>query len=817
MNTMSTFPSPDSDQDLTRDPDERAVGDDLVDLSDTSAWARLGSFSFRRRRYVLGAWIAVLVAVFVAVGAIGSSSDSSFESPDSDSSAGFTILEENFGGSGSFLSGSIVFQAEQGVTDPEVRANMTELFEEVAALEEITLVSPYSDIGQRTGLVAPDGTIAYATIDFAEGTGEERTAAIGREIESEVDEIALDGLRIELGGQALAEFEPPQSELIGVAFAILILILAFGSVLAMGLPIGVALFGVGIGVGAITLLTNVMSIPDFATTLGAMIGLGVGIDYALFIVTRYREGTKVGMTPHRAVVAALDTAGRAVVFAGITVVISLLGMFIMGLAFINGLATGAALTVAVTMIASVTLLPALIGFAQDRIEVTRWRGLIMAGGASLALFGVGIGVQGLARIGLAILVLTLLLSFFVPRLRKALPQREEKPRRDTIAYKWSRFVQHRPWPVAIGVSVFLILLSLPALGMRLGFSDESTFDESTTTRQAYELLADGFGEGSNGPLLAVAEVSDPSQIETTGAQLVTLLNETEGVAQALGPIPSENGEAFLVRIIPDTGPQEEATTTLVHALRDDVVPAATGDTDIEILISGSVASSVDFSDYLGQRMPYFFAAVLGLSFLLLMMVFRSLLVPLKAVIMNLLSIGGAYGIVVLIFQSGWGIELFNTAPGPIEPFLPMMLFAIVFGLSMDYEVFLLSRVKEEYDRTGDPVNSVADGLAATARVITAAAAIMVVVFGSFVLEDNRIIKMFGIGLASAIFLDATLVRMLLVPATMELLGARNWWLPKWLDRILPTLNVEGSDHHVNADTIEADSEEEDRPLVGSSS
>ena len=629
-------------------------------------------------------------------------------------------------------------------------------------------------------------------------------------------EIEIEGLRTEIGGQALAEFEPPSSELIGLAFAIIILILAFGSVLAMGLPIGVALFGVGIGVGTITLLTNVISIPDFATTLGAMIGLGVGIDYALFIVTRYREGTKVGMDPHRATVTAIDTAGRAVVFAGITVVISLLGMFIMGLSFINGMATGAAATVTITMVASITLLPALLGFAQNRIEVTRWRGLIMAGGASLALLGAGLRLPAMGMLGVAVLVGALLLSFFVPRLRKALPQREEKPRRDTIAYKWSRFVQHRPWPVAIGVSVFLILLSLPALGMRLGFSDESTFDESTTTRQAYELLADGFGEGSNGPLLAVAEVSDPSQIETTGAQLVTLLAETEGVAQALGPIPSENGEAFLVRIIPDTGPQEEATTSLVHALRDDVVPAATGDTDIEILISGSVASSVDFSDYLGQRMPYFFAAVLGLSFLLLMMVFRSLLVPLKAVIMNLLSIGGAYGIVVLIFQSGWGIELFNTAPGPIEPFLPMMLFAIVFGLSMDYEVFLLSRVKEEYDRTGDPVNSVADGLAATARVITAAAAIMVVVFGSFVLEDNRIIKMFGIGLASAIFLDATLVRMLLVPATMELLGARNWWLPKWLDRILPTLNVEGSDHHVNADAIEVDSEEEERPLVGSS-
>ncbi len=271
------------------------------------------------------------------------------------------------------------------------------------------------------------------------------------------------------------------------------------------------------------------------------------------------------------------------------------------------------------------------------------------------------------------------------------------------------------------------------------------------------------------------------------------LNDTPGIAQALGPIPSESQEAVLIRVVPDTGPQEAATSDLVNTLRDEVIPVATAGSDVEVLVTGSVASSIDFSSYLSKRLPVFFLAVLSLSFLLLMMVFRSVLVPLKAVLMNLLSIGGAYGLVVVVFQWGWGVELFGTGSGPIEPFLPMMLFAIVFGLSMDYEVFLLSRVKEEYDKTGDAANSVADGLAATARVITAAAAIMVVVFGSFVLEDARVIKMFGLGLASAVFLDATLVRMLLVPATMELLGEKNWWLPKWLDRILPTLNVEGGD------------------------
>ncbi len=776
---------------------------------DGSVWARLGGFSFRNRRKVLVAWILFLVAVIAAVGTIGVSSDSSFESPDSDSSRGFDVLSENFGTAGSFLSGRIVFEADQGIADPAVEALMSDLFVEVAAISEdgeFTLVSPYSELGAQQGAISADGTIAYAEISFSEGVQETRASEVGAEIEGLVEESldsaeAPDGLNVEIGGAALSEFEPPESELIGLAFAVVILILAFGSVLAMGLPIGVALFGVGIGVGITSLLTNVMSIPDFATTLGAMIGIGVGIDYALFIVTRYREGTRAGLTPYRATVVAIDTAGRAVVFAGLTVVISLLGMFIMGLSFINGLATGAAITVAITMTASVTLLPALIGFAGHRIELSRWRGVIMAGGASLALLGVGLSLPPLSLFGVVLLFGTLIASFFVPKLREALPPRKEKPLRETLAYRWSRFVQRRPWPMAIGVTTLLVLLTLPVFGLRLGFGDESTFAEDTTTRQAYELLAEGFGPGSNGPLVLVAELDDPAQL-ATAETLVAEINTTPGVTRALGPIPSENGAAFQAIVIPDTGPQEEATSDLVTTLREDVIPAATDGSGLEVFLTGSTASSIDFSDYLGDRIPYFFGAVLTLSFLLLMMVFRSILVPLKAVVMNLLSIGGAYGLVVAVFQWGWGVELLGTGNGPIEPFLPMMLFAIVFGLSMDYEVFLLSRIKEEYDKTGDAVNSVADGLAATARVITAAAAIMVVVFAGFMLEDVRVIKMFGLGLAAAVFLDATLVRMLLVPATMELLGERNWWLPKWLDRVLPTLNVEGDAHEID-ESLEA--------------
>lgn len=789
MNSMSTLDRPD---DASKSSAGRN-GDDAGDSSKLSAWARLGGAAYDRRGRVLIAWLAIFFVTFGAVGAIGASSESSFESPDSESDRGFEILQSNFGSAGSFLSGSIVFETAAGVDAEDVNVVMSELFDEIAEFEEVTVTSPYSPLGVQQGLVSEDGTIAYATLAFTEDTDEIRASEIGRDIEEAVDEIDVAGLQIEIGGAALSEFEPPESELIGVAFAIVILILAFGSVLAMGLPIGVAFVGVGIGIGTIQLLTNLMSIPDFATSLGAMIGLGVGIDYALFIVTRYREGTRAGLDHRAAVVTAIDTAGRAVAFAGATVVISLLGMYIMGLAFINGLATGAAVTVAITMAASVTLLPALIGFAGPRVETTRWRGLIMAGAASFALLGVGIGVPLMAALGAVVLVATLLLSFVVPGLREALPPRKEKALRDTWSYRWSRFVQRHPWPMALGVTAFLLAVSIPVLGLRLGFGDESTFAEDTTTRQAYELLAEGFGPGSNGPLLLVAEVSDPSQIPTIVA-VVERLNETPGISQALGPIPSESQEAVLIRVVPTTGPQEEATSDLVKVLREEMLPDATAGTDVDVLVTGSVAASVDFSSYLAKRIPIFFVAVLSLSFLLLMMVFRSVLVPLKAVVMNLLSIGGAYGLVVAVFQWGWGVELLGTGNGPIEPFLPMMLFAIVFGLSMDYEVFLLSRVKEEYDKTGDAANSVADGLAATARVITAAAAIMVVVFGSFVLEDQRVIKMFGLGLASAVFLDATLVRMLLVPATMELLGEKNWWLPKWLDRMLPSLNVEGAGH-----------------------
>ncbi len=757
--------------------------------------AGVGRWSFRHKWVVLGLWLAALIGANAASSQIGGAFEGNPSSPDSESTRGFDAIDEYFGGAGSGYTGTIVFRAETGVDDPEVQIAMESMFDRAVAFDGVSVVSPYGEGGARQVSVEGDaaGTIAFATLNFDRDLDQTDTSAVGRELQDVIPDV--DGLTVELGGQALAEFEPPESELIGLAFAVVVLIFAFGSVLAMGLPIGVALGGVGIGIGLITLLSNAMSVPEFATTLGAMIGLGVGIDYALFIVTRYRERLHHGHDAEEALVGAMDTAGRAVMFAGITVVISLAGMLVMGLPFVSGLGIAAAVTVLVTMAASMTLLAAFIALAGDRIEVTRIRGLLAAGLIAIALFGLGAKISPLL-VAAPIAVVVLIAGFFVPFLRREIPYREPKLLRETFWYRWSRLVQHHPWVSALAGAAILLTLAAPLPSLRLGFSDESQMSPETTTRRAYDLLAEGFGPGFNGPLVVTATTAEGAG----DAELQALLGMVEdfaatpGVASVSPPIPNDldDPEAAVIQVIPSEGPQAAATEELVKTLRRDVIPEAVAGTTLDVNVTGMVAASIDFTDYLGGRLPVFFGVVLTLSFCLLMIVFRSLLVPIKAVIMNLLSIAAAYGVVITIFQWGWGKDVVGIAGGgPIEPFIPMMLFAIVFGLSMDYEVFLLSRIKEEYDRTGDAVNSVADGLAATAKVISAAAAIMVVVFGSFVFEDDRIVKLFGMGLAVAILLDATLVRMLLVPATMELLGERNWWLPAWLNRILPDIHIEG--------------------------
>lgn len=773
--------------------------------------ARLGRWTFRHRRTTLVSWLVALVG-FAALGnvIVGPSFSSAFEIPASESASGFDVMSEYFPAQGaSRQSGSIVFRAEQGVDDDAVRTAMTDYFAEVDTIEGVTVLSPYEDGGERQ--IDPSGSIAFATVNLDDSLDRTELSEIGTSMEERIP--VVDGLTVEIGGRALAEFEPPESELIGLGFAIIVLILAFGSVLAMGLPIGVALFGVGIGASMVALFSNLVTIPDFATTLGAMIGIAVGIDYALFIVTRYRENLKKGQSFEEATVNAMDTAGRAVVFAGVTVVISLLGMLLIGLEFISGLGIGAATTVAITMIASITLLPALLGFAGHRIEVTRWRGIIAAGFVAVALFGLGLSISPLL-IGAPLAVVTLLAGFAVAPLRRELPPREDKPMRQTLPFRWSRVVQAHPWRSLLGGTIVLLVLAAPVLSLRLGFSDEGNFSEDTTTRRAYELLADGFGPGFNGPLIAAVTIGDPADTEGLSG-LADAIGTDLGV-QFVSPAATDDAsspQAALLQIILTTSPQDDATTDTIERLRSEIIPAAIDGTDLEVYVTGTTAASIDFTDYLADRLLIFIGVVLLLSFVLLMMVFRSLLVPLKAVIMNLLSIAAAYGVVVAVFQWGWLKPVFGVEPAPIEPFVPMMMFAIVFGLSMDYEVFLLSRVKEEYDRTRDSRTSVADGLASTAHVITAAAAIMIVVFGAFLLEDDRVIKLFGVGLAAAVFLDATLVRMLLVPAAMELLGDKNWWLPAWLDRILPIVNVEGpTDHADEPDLAPPDHEPEPTPV-----
>jgi putative drug exporter of the RND superfamily len=768
-------------------------------------FSRLGTWCHDRRKLVLGLWVAALFLANGVAGGIGDAYRQDFSLEGFESTEGFTLVESEFAdGSGSPQSGQIVFQAEQGVDDPEVQAAMEEMFAAVAEIDDVTAVqSPYAEGGEFQISSRGDaaGRIAYATVNLPEDIDFTRASDIGGEIRDLIPEA--EGLRVELGGFLFAEFEQPSAELFGLAFAIIILIVAFGSVLAMGLPVAVGLFGIGMGGAFVILASHVMEVPDFAPFVGVMIGLGVGIDYALLIVTRHREQLHQGHTVAESVAIAMDTAGRSVLFAGATVVISLLGMLLMGIGFVGGLGITASLTVAATVAASMTLLPALLGFAGERIERTKWRGLVAAGFLAIGLVGAGLKIPALTGVGFFLALLTIVLGFFLPPLKREVPHRPPTPHRETVAYRWSRIVQRRPWFAAIGASALLLFLAIPVLQLRLGFSDESNFADDSTTKQAYDLVVDGFGKGSTGPIYLVAQVDGVDQVGPLAAVNEAVAADPE-VEAVLGPQPNnaENPTAVRWIVTPRGGPQDESTTQLVNRLRSDVLPPVEESTSVDVLVSGFVAANVDMSAYMAERMPIFFGAVLTLSFLLLMLVFRSLLVPLKAVIMNLLSIGAAYGVVVALFQWGWLSDLTGVQPGPIETWVPMMLFAVVFGLSMDYEVFLLSRVREEWRRTGDSRTSVADGLAATAKVITAAAAIMVVVFGSFMLEFERTMKMMGIGLATAILLDATIVRLLLVPATMELLGDRNWWLPRWLDRILPDFDVEGH-HAIEDETPEA--------------
>jgi len=700
-------------------------------------------FCYRKRWLVVLIWVVMLAGFTFWARQAGNGFSTSFVLKGADSQAAYDVLEQRFpsqaGG-----TGDIVFKADNGIRDQAARSDMDKLFADVSKVDHVAVVvSPYS--AQGLAQVGPDGKIAYATIVF-----DERIDNLGNNVFKRIQDLAAganrDGLQVDLGGDAFSTFKPKvTSESIGLGAAVIILLIAFGSLLAMGLPIITALFGLGIGVAIVELLAHVISLPDFSTQLATMIGIGVGIDYALLIVTRYRQGLHSKLDPEQAVVTAVNTAGRSVLFAGTTVVISLLGMVLIDISFIQGLGIGSAVVVAVTMFAALTLLPAVLGFAGHKIDALK--------------------IPGLGN---------------------------EKENQHKFWWKWSRQVQHHPWPpLIIGVAIML-LFAVPFFSMRLGSSDASNRPTADTTRRAYDLKSEGFGIGSNGPLLLAAELGDANDATALG-KLQTALQTTHGVAFVSSPRLNEKGTAAVMTVIPTTSPQDAATVDLIKKIREDVIPAAVQGSGAQVHVGGVTATFDDLAAKLQARLPVFIGTVLLLSFLLLMIVFRSVVLPVKAVLLNMLSIGAAYGVLVAVFQWGWGGHLLGVGnKGPIESFLPMMLFAILFGLSMDYEVFLLSRIKEEYDRSGKNGLAVADGLAHTARVITAAAAIMVTVFASFIVTDLRILKEFGLGLAIAVLLDATIVRLVIVPSIMEIMGDANWWWPKWLDW-MPQLHIDGNE------------------------
>jgi RND superfamily putative drug exporter len=705
----------------------------------------VADFCYSHRRLVLAGWVVLIVSAYALSAAFAGKYRTDFKLPGSESQAALDLLKERGVSSRTGFGGQIVFQADQGVRDPAVRQSMESLFTKIeSGVAGADVVSPYDP--QNGYQISADGKIAYAELNLADRT-EKQYETDADYIKALREEVSVPGLQVELGGDIFATFSQPASEFIGVMAAIVILLIAFGSLLAMGLPIVTALFGVGTGAALIGLLTNVLAVPNFTTQVAALIGIGVGIDYALLIVTRYRRGLKDGLEPRRAVLLALDTSGRAVVFAGLTVVISLLGMFMMNMDFMRSVSLSAVLAVLLTMLAAVTLLPALLGFAGRNID-----------------------------------------RFSVP-LRSLEGQESE-----AFWYRWSRIMQAHPWPALIISTAVLVALAIPVFSLRLGFSDAGNRLTSDTTRRAYDLLSQGFGPGFNGPLLVVVDLPNGAADQPKLTQLAADLRETEGVASVAEPQVIPQANLSLINVFPTTAPQDKETADLVHRVRDRTIPNAAASSGLKPLVAGLPAGIIDFSDYTGRRLPIFFGAVLILSFLLLMTVFHSVVVPLKAVVMNMLSIGASFGVMVAVFQWGFLASLFGLGkPGPIEAWGPMMMFAIVFGLSMDYEVFLLSRVREEYDKHHDNRTAVADGLASTGRVISAAAAIMVCVFGAFVLGDDRSVKLIGFGLAFAIFIDATVVRLVLVPATMELLGDLNWWMPKWLGRRLPKVHVEGEE------------------------
>ncbi len=704
----------------------------------TRLLARLADLAYRRRgRMVLG-WIAATVVIIGVGSSLAGEYNADYNTPGSDSKAASELTEQRFSGySGQEIY--VVWKDPAGATSAGAKKRVDAFLTEAKQVDHVAEQTPIR--------VSRDGTIGSTTLPLTV-EGWDVPKEDGEKLIAAAEENSGDGLEIKLGGDPIYNAQEETSpEGIGFLGAAIVLLIAFGSVVAAGLPLVIALVGLGISSGGlILLLANIVAVPDWTTAVSGLIGIGVGIDYALLVLTRFRAAMNEGKDRHAAVVEAVTTAGRSVIIAGGTVVIAVLGLFLTGLPYMYGVAISASLAVLVVLLAAVTLLPALLSYLGPRVDRLRLPFL----GRTLKAEGDG----------------------------------------NSPAARWSHAVQRRPWTAAIAATAVLLALTAPALGMRLGFPDAGNDPPDTMTRQAYDLNTEGFGPGTNGPLVIAAELPD-STGKAKIASFAERLRGEPGVAFVPDPQINEKADAAIITVIPRGSPQDQETEDLVNRLREDILPETLGASGITAKIGGVTASLEDQSEYIKDRMPLFIAGVVGLSFLLLLFAFRAPLISLKAGVMNLLSVGAAYGVMTLVAKGGTVGELIGVDHEvPVAPFMPVMMFAILFGLSMDYEVFLISRIREEYLKHGDTGRAVADGLAKTARVITAAAAIMVVVFLAFLAAPDVFLKLFGVGLASAIFLDATLVRMVLVPAVMQLLGSRNWWIPSWLERTLPRLDVE---------------------------
>ncbi|WP_406170395.1 MMPL family transporter [Streptomyces sp. NBC_00996] len=729
----------------------------------SKALLRLGASAARHPWRVIAAWlIAATLAVLPAV-AFGGRTADSMTAPGLDSRRAAELIERAGTGQEGMTAQVVVTPLDDGATffdDDGARTALTRLRAEVKRLPHVLGTSDPAgaldtggDTAVRGGLVSADGRIAVVRVQYPDQSrlsAEDLDALVdlGDRLRAELP------LRIEMGGSLFYAFSDPDggaSELIGLLAAAAILFLAFGSLVAAALPIGMAVFGLTVGVATMTVLAGVTEVPTFAPVLGSMVGLGVGIDYALFVLARHREYLACGLDPQAAAGRAVATAGRPVVFAGGTVVVSILGLAVANVPFMTVGGVAVSIVVLTMVLASVTLLPAFLGAAGPRL-------------ARAGRIGRALQTRKLGR----------------------LARRRDPAAGAAHAAGWRRWIGHvsqHPVPYAVGAAGLLLTATLPVLGLRVGLPDDGSLPQSRTERRAYDLVAEGFGPGTNGPLVIAADpTGDPGVLD----RLVATVAADPGIASVVPThIDRATGIATLV-VFPTTSPQDKATADTIARLRAEVLPAAIGHGPATAHVGGAAASLSDVGRRTSERLPVFVAAVLAMSFLLLMLVFRSVVVPLKAVLLNLLSIGAAYGIMVAVFQWGWGGALIGLeATVPIVSFIPMFLFAILFGLSMDYEVFLLSRVREEYLRTGDNGTAIVEGVSRTARIITSAALIMVAVFLSFAVAEDPSTKMFGLGLATAIFIDATVVRMVLVPATMTLLGRANWWLPTWLDRTLP--------------------------------